>query len=600
MRQALWLAGILGGAIPALAQTASIPAPYSDTVTVTASLDEVEESSSGVTVSVIDQAELEARQSTEVADLLAAVPGLVVARSGSPGSVTSIFTRGANSNQTLVLWNGLVLNDPFFGGFDWAHLGTEGVERVEVARGPLSTIHGSSALGGAIQILTARSDGGRLRLEAGENSYGRAVVAGGHNAGALHLDLVATYRSGEGELENDFYDRQDLVARAEWNWANGARLGLLTRLEDSELGIPRSGAASTPRRRQESTSRNFALPFQGPAANWQLQALISSVSTDLLFQDPDSFFSLNETDAQRLRGRVVATRSLGTNLEWGLGGEWQEEEVSNRSTFGVNLDSDRQSTWASFGQARYRWRRASLEAAVRRDDHEAFGSEWSPSLAAVLEIGGQTRVRASYGEAFRAPALGELFFPFSGNPDLRPETSESLELSLEHTSGAWRWVAAAFDNRQRDLIEFDPRTFANVNVGRARSRGAEASVLYHRGPWRGRGSFTYLDAVNEETDQELLRRPSESASLWVSYQPADWTFSLTGRFVGKRSDLDPVTFARTRNSSHARVDLAVRWQALPKFSPQVRVENLADRQYQEVLGFPAPGRAFIGGVTLRL
>ncbi|MCH9650683.1 MAG: TonB-dependent receptor [Deltaproteobacteria bacterium] len=600
MRQALWLAGILGGAIPMLAQSQSNPTPYSESVTVTASLQEVEETDLGVTLSVIERSEIEARQSTEVADLIATIPGVAVARSGSPGSVTSVFTRGGNSNQTLVLWNGLVLNDPFFGGFDWAHLGTESADKIEVVRGPLSTLYGSSALGGAIQVLTAHNAGARVRLEAGENSYGRGAVAAGHDIGSLHFDLVATYRTGDGEIENDFYDRQDLVARAEWRWQNGATLGLLTRLDDSELGIPRSGATLTPRRRQESVSRNFALPFNGPVADWQLQAMVSSTSMDLEFTDPDSFFARNDTTAERRRGRVVGTTSLGSAVDIGIGGDWQDDEVSNESTFGVNLDRDSQSSWASFGQLRFRWKTVSLEAAVRRDDHQTFGSEWSPGVAVVVDAGPATRVRASYGEAFRAPALGELFFPFSGNPDLQPETTESLELSVEHTLGPWRLVAAAFDNRQRDLIEFDLQTFTNVNLGRVRSRGAEASVRYQGGPWRAMGSFTYLDAANQTDDEELLRRPRESASLWLAYQPSDWTFSFTGRFVGERPDLDPVTFTRTQNPSYTRLDLAVRWQAFPWMSPEVRVENLGDKEYQEVLGFPAPGRSFFGGVTLRL
>lgn len=600
MRQALWLAGILGGAIPLLAHAQTSPTAYSDSVTVTASLQEVEESDLGVTVSVIDRSEIEARQSTEVADLIATIPGVAVARSGSPGSVTSVFTRGGNSNQTLVLWNGLVLNDPFFGGFDWAHLGTESADKVEVVRGPLSTIYGSSALGGAIQVFTARDAGTRLRIEAGESSYGRAAVAAGQDIGSLHFDLVATYRTGDGEIENDFYDRQDLVARAEWRWQNGSTLGLLTRLDDSELGIPRSGATLTPRRRQESVSRNFALPFNGPIGDWQLQALISSTSTDLQFRDPDAFFARNDTSAERRRGRLVGTTSLSSALEIGLGGDWQDEEVSNESTFGVNLNRDSQSSWASFGQLRYRHKRVSLEAAIRRDDHQSFGSEWSPGVAVVFDAGTATRVRASYGEAFRAPALGELFFPFSGNPDLQPETTESLELSLEHTRGPWRLVVATFDNRLKDLIEFDLQRFTNVNLGRVRSRGTEASVRFQSGRWRAMGSFTYLEAVDQAEDEELLRRPRESASLWLAYQPSKWTFSLTGRFVGERPDLDPETFTRARNLDYTRLDLAMRWQALPWLSPEARIENLGDESYQEVLGFPAPGRSFIAGVTLRL
>ncbi len=599
MRHVFLLAGILGGAIPLLAQSQNPPATVFDSVTITASLEETPADEVGVSLTVIHRDEIDARQSTEVADLLATVPGLSVVQSGSPGTVTSVFTRGANSNQTLVLWNGMVLNDPYFGGFDWAHLGTEGIERIEVVRGPLSTLYGSSALGGTVQILTGRQNGGRLNLEAGEDSYGRGAFSGGRTMGRVHVDLVGTYRTGEGQLPNDFYDRQDFVGRVEWQWENGSTLGLLTRLEDTELGIPRGGAVLTPLRRQESLSRDVTLPFQGLAGAWGIQAALSNTSVDFRFRDPESSFSLNDTDIDRLRGRASASRSFGESWRLGFGGDWQEEEVSNRSTFGVNLDGARQKTWATFAQARYQRQRLSFEASLRRDDHEAFGSEISPGAALVLDLGSQTWLRASYGEAFRAPALGELFFPFSGNPELQPETTESFELSLEHRRGPWKLLAAAFDNRYRNLVDFAPVTFDNFNVGRARSHGVEASVGYQRGLWRVAGNATYLDAEDETTEEELLRRPQKSASLWIAFQPQDWSFSLTGRYVGERADVDPITFGTTRNDDYTRFDLAVRWQIFPRLALQGRIENLADESYEEVLGFPAPDRTFIGGVALQ-
>ena len=599
MRHVWLLAGILGGAIPSLASDSTSPPPtFSDSVVVTPSLEEALRQDSTASVTVVDRQQIEDRQATEVLRLLETVPGLAVVQSGSPGTATSLFSRGTSSTQTLVLWNGMVLNDPFFGGFDWAYLDAENVETVEVVRGPLSTLYGSDAMGGAVQVLTGRQRELRLGLEAGENAYGRGSFATGLGIGSFHGDVVATYRSGEGELDNDFFDGRTFVARGEWQATPGFLLGLTARFNDAELGIPRSGLTATPNRRQDSTSRDLAVPLDLLAGPWQLTAHLSRVATDFVFRDPDAFFSLNDTEGERLLARAVATRDLGGRSWLGVGGEWQDNEVTNFSTFGSNLDAASHENQAVFVQARLRRGPAVVEAALRYDDHEFFGSETSPGLGVALRLGAAATLRASYGEGFRAPSLGELFFPFSGNPALDAETSESYELALDGRQGSWAFTVAAFDSRQENLIEFDPLTRANVNRGRTRSRGLEGELTFQSNELLVAGTFTYLDAEDESTGEALIRRPRESASLRLVYRPGPTSLSLTGRYVGRRPDVDPVTFEGATNDGYVRLDLAARWQALDRLQPYGRLENLADEDYEEALGFPAPGRTFIGGLRL--
>jgi len=211
------LIGILGGVVPVVAQT---PQPQStlfeEAIVVTASLDEEQESDVPAAVSVIEAVEIEARQATEVAALLASLPAMTVVQSGSPGQVTSLFTRGTNSDQTLVLWNGVELNDPYFGGFNWAFMPTEGVGRVEAVRGPFSSLYGGDALGGVVQILSAPREGADLQLEGGENGYRRGQVSASTNFGSTHFEVAGHLRRGEGRVDNDFFDGEALMARADW------------------------------------------------------------------------------------------------------------------------------------------------------------------------------------------------------------------------------------------------------------------------------------------------------------------------------------------------------------------------------------------------
>src|SRR5204863_2385383 len=173
MRRILVLAGLLGGARPAFAQSvlpdssSSATQVFDDAIVVTAAATDESKDATPATVSVIAAPEIAARQATTVSELLRTVPGLALAQSGSAGHVTSLFVRGTDSNQTLVLWNGVPLNEPYFGAFDWSSFATEGVQRVEVVRGPFSALYGSAALGGVVQILSGTPPGLGLRLEGG-------------------------------------------------------------------------------------------------------------------------------------------------------------------------------------------------------------------------------------------------------------------------------------------------------------------------------------------------------------------------------------------------------------------------------------------------
>ncbi|HXO18795.1 MAG TPA: TonB-dependent receptor [Thermoanaerobaculia bacterium] len=607
MRQFLLVAGILGGGISAFAQTTPAPAPdspsaptFSETVVVSATLTPVQRDNVSAAVTVIDKQEIAARQARNLSDLVATVPGLAVVTAGSPGQQTSLFTRGTDSNQTLLLWNGLQLNDPYFGGVNWQFVPTDGVERVEVARGPFSALYGSNAVGGVISVVTGSARGGSLHVEGGDNGYFRGGLAGGWNALGGHADVAGHVRRGDGEIANDFFDSEELVARELWTVAPGMSLGLLARGNESQTGIPFSGDTPTPHRRISWNEREVAVPWNVERGDWTVETQLSDVRFDNTYRDPDdpSGFTAGDTRSQALRGRTVASWQAGRDLRLSFGTEAERLQVTDSSSFGVNLDGAHQRTWAAFGEAGYGAGPLRLDVGLRRDDNDVYGGQTSLRLGGVASLGAGTRLRASYGEAFRAPSLGELFFPFSGNPDLQPERSRSYELGLERDAGPWRFALTGFENRQRNLIDFDFATFRDVNVGRARSRGAEGEVTYRHGMVTVRLNGTRLSARDLTTGQPLLRRPNESANLFLALLPARWTLSLTARQVGERPDVDPITFAPRRNPGYLRLDLAASFRALSWLSPYARIDNAGDRKYAEALGFPTPGRTLIGGLAV--
>jgi vitamin B12 transporter len=367
MRPALALAGLVGVASPVLiqpihaqpgdrvadpasievsaaAETAEpVATTYGEGLVVTATLDEEAAEEIPASISVIGAEEIAARQAAGAAELLRTVPGVHVARSGSPGKVTSLFVRGAASTQTLVLWNGLRLNDPMFGGYDWAFLPTEGVERIEVVRGPFSALYGGDAAGGVVQVLTGRRRGLSLRLEGGEDGYRRGALAAGFGGDGssqqrLHLDLTGHLRRGDGELDNDFFDGEEATARLSFEPAPGASLGLLARASDSEVGVPLGGFGGTPTPQQTNRreSRELAAPFRLDRAGWELEGHAGWITGDFVVTDPGDPFAAGATDAETAVGRAVATwrparRFGGADLWIAGGGEWQEQEASTVS-----------------------------------------------------------------------------------------------------------------------------------------------------------------------------------------------------------------------------------------------------------------------------
>lgn len=617
MRAILLAAGILGGAMPSPAQTPNgAPPAFDESILVTATLEAEDPEEVPASVTLIDRDEIEDRQATGVAELLRTVPGVDVARSGSPGKVTSTFIRGANSNHTLVLWNGVRLNDPFFGGFDWAFLPTEGVSRVEVVRGPFSALYGSQAIGGVVQVVTAPAPGARVRLEGGSRDHLRGSASAAIRTGPVLLEAAGHVRRGDGVLDNDFFDGEEGTVRAAWQVSPGASVGLVARANRSEIGLPFDFMGQpSPERRQERDSVQLAVPLTWSSGPWQVEARLDRTAVDLAVRDPDDPSAASDTEAERTGGRVVVTRRLGgeDGGSWAaVGADWQREEVSDATAFGVNLDDRSQSTRSAFGELFLRAGRWTLDLGLRQDDHDTFGGETSFKAGAAVRLTPGLRLRGSYGEGFRAPSVGDLFFPGFGNPELEPERSESYELGADwrpgsgrssgsgESSGAggavagpWRISLVAFQTDLDDLIVFDFVRSLPLNLGRARTRGLELAAGYEGRAFALRTSATYQDPEDLESGEQLLRRPEEKADAVLTFRPAEaWTVNAVGRYVGERPDFGEAL------ESYTTFDLAASFRATRALEPYARVENVLDEEYREVAGFPAPGRTWVVGLGL--
>jgi vitamin B12 transporter len=589
------------------------PQRLTDQIVVTASeLPETVESTPA-SVTVITKEDIDRRAARDVADLLREVPGIFLARSGSPGKATSLFTRGAASTQTLVLWNGIEINNPYFSGYDWGRFSAAGVEQIEIVRGPFSALYGSEAMAGVINILTApRANGWRAEIESGAHGLRNAGVGGTYASDVLQLSGAYEHREDDGFAPNDDFRQNSGNAMVRWSPAKSFSLGAAFRHTSFDLGIPfNTNAAGTaivpsPGRRQDGTETQIAIPLALMLGGVSFEASVSEARRRENFSDPQDPFGLTttNTDSTSRRARLLARAktALGTIV---AGGEIERAEVDDVTNFGPNFENRRRRDRSLVFEDRYthpmaRGARLELSVGVRHDDFEEFGTETSPRIAAAIVAGG-TKWRAAFGRGFRAPSLGELYYPFFGNANLKAERNRSIEVGWDTALGRdGIFSATYFNSRDRELITFSPVTFVSENIGRVRSDGVELGVVEHVSPSLYTAiSYTYLHRNEDEaTGQRLLRRPKHSGSIFVGYRAGAVDTNIVIQRTGVRDDLLPTApYSRIANPGFTTIDANVQHRG-ERFTPFVKVENLRDARYEEVRGYAAPRRRVIVGLRV--
>lgn len=604
-------------------------------------------------VTTISGEELRARGVHFVQDALREVPGVTVVQGGSYGGVSSLFLRGGESDYVKVLVDGVPVNQAG-GAYDWASLTTDNIDRVEVLRGPASVIYGSDAVSGVVQIFTRRGLGGFSAEAGGETGSfgtlnGQAGILGG--APGLSYSAHASRLSTDGiyAFNNDF---DNTVLSGSVRGLPDARTDatVSVRYSDNRYHFPTDFAGVPADSNQANTGQALSLGADAGRRlgnRSELRVTAGGSRSDAGFDDrPDhpgdtlgfGFASHRQSRADRgnLDARINGVLSPTLTVTVGSQVEHESERQSGETTsnFGSIVTTpdtpfDRERTTVG-GYTQGVMDLASgvaLNLNARVDHNSAFGTFFTYRAGAAYRLGPQTRVRASVGRAFKAPTFCEQFCeaPFVvGDSTLRPERSASWEAGIEQglaggTVSAW---ATYFDQRFRDMVVYDggvaPGAPTYRNGAAARSYGVETGLRTSLG--RGitaTASYTYLRSKASDdgglptasfaSGDRLIRRPAHSASLAARgrlFNRASLGGSVS--YVGKRDDVDFNQFpsARVELPAYTLVDVAVAIDFLaqrygrPGLSAVVRVENLFNEDYDQVVGFPGRPRGVFGGVKV--
>ena len=613
------------------------------TITATRSAEPVVTIASSVTV--LDGAELRRAGVATVVEALRGVPSVVMAQAGGRGAQTSLFLRGGESDYVRVLVDGVAINQAG-GAVDLANMTTENVERIEVVRGPSSVLYGSDAMTGVIQIIT-RHGAGPAHLAAEARGGSRDAMLGSLEARAGNQRVAFSagiQREGVDGVDdlNNRYEHTSASGRLSLGLGSRGDLQLAARHRDGVFHFPTDGSGAATDSNQFQYSRLTAVSADAGrrlSRGLELRALLSlAFGRDSSDNRPDSpgdttgFFA-SESRRDNLRRTAELRANIGAGrLVLTPGIAIESERVTNRGSFQADFGSGTtpEATLSRTNRAGYLQAVAnngpvSVQAGLRLDDNQRFGSFTTWRAGASWRVSSATRLRVNAGTAFKEPTFDENYSTaFSnGNPGLEPEQTTSIEAGIERWLGTRaRLSVTGFTQRFRDLIQYtfmtaqpaDPNYY---NVAAARASGAETQLDVMPGTAITiTAQYTYtkttvadsgFDGTVFAEGNRLLRRPAHTATLGLELRPARrFTIGARAVYVGDRDDLDfsVVPTARVQLGAYARADAWLSAVVLGGDAARgalaltARVENLTGTAYQEIYGFRTPGRRLMLGARV--
>ncbi|MEO8576881.1 MAG: TonB-dependent receptor [Gemmatimonadales bacterium] len=596
-------------------------------------------------VTVLSGGDLRARGITRVVDALRAVPGAAVVQSGSYGSVTSLFLRGGESRYTKVMIDGVAVNSPG-GYFDFSHLTTDNIERIEVVRGPASVVYGADAVSGIVRIFT-RQGRGKLTVSADgragtlKTREGGVEISGANPRARYSIGGGAHRTDGILPFNNEYYNGT-LSGSAGFTPADGTDALVTARYTTAEFHYPTDFTGAVVDSNSYRVQHRLTVGVDATtklAESIKGRLLVGTNEVSDLSEDIAIPFgaSVREHSSSMSRNKRRTAEAglvflLPSTTTLNIGGEYLDERersvnsagpVGGAATPTSRFNADRRNK-AVYSELIGSAEGATYTLAARRDDNSDYDAFTTYRVGTSVPIGVSTRFRGSLSTSFNAPAFNQIrpsLFTV-GSPDLKPERARSWEAGIEQAliDGILRASAGYFNQRFSDLIQYvsgGPPTYLGsyANLAGAESNGYEGEItLTPVNAWSATAAYTYAKprvtkissgySGDLTEGQALLRRPQHSGNAAVTWSKVGTgSLSAIASYVGERPDLDFNQFPSPTVTlpAYIKLDFAVSKDIIRDekgkgaISLTFRVENALDKKYEDVLHFPAPRRTFLFG-----
>ena len=573
----------------------AFPAYAAETVIVTATrtAEMVDETLAPVTV--ITRKEIEDLQASSVADVLRTVPGVILTNNGGLGQATSLFLRGTNSGHVTVLVDGVRVGSATLGTTPFELIPLAQVEKIEIVRGPRSSLYGANAIGGVIQIFTR--PGAANKTMSAKSSLGtdgfRELTAGFVSNSKAGISVRFSHLGSDGfdactgaaggcyvdEPDRDGHEKSALAVRFDRQLSAGAELGLHFMYSNADTDYDGSFSNKTETAMRVIGGRLVL----DPSTNWR--------STVAVGQSLDG--------AEDFKDRVFSSRfeTLRNSLSWqndvalgstGLltaGVDYQNDTVDSDTVFAV---TSRDNTGV-FIQYQKDVERYGVQWALRYDDNEQFGDYTTGSVTLGVDTGKDQRATVFYGTAFKAPTFNDLYYPSWGSPVLEPEESNTVDLGYRVLLPGGRWTVNVFQTNIDELIAYDPIAAGPANINQAQIGGVEVGLAMSGDAWRWSSALTLLDTEQKSganRGRELPRRPSEALSLNISRDLGRYGTGMQITFNGKTYDDLANTSLLDR---YVVVDLVGHWKMTDNWWLNGKIKNVFDEDYETAAYYRQPG-----------
>lgn len=625
--------------ISVFSQTDSVKTILNEIV-ITATKSETPYYQIGSSMSIINSDLIQQKQLKTIVDVLKEIPGLSITQLGGPGKQTSVFMRGTNSNHVLVILDGVELNDPSSpsNAFDFSSLNVYDISRIEVVRGSQSTLYGSEAIGGVINIITKKGNSKPqyyFEGEAGSNNYYRTSFSALGEYEKLNYSVFASRAESKGiSVANSIYGNNEKDGFANTNFSTNLEYGFNENWKVNFIYKFLKSNADLDQNDKLGDDPNFTFRQEEHIVKLNLSSLLFNGLWKQDFSVSQIRRFANAFDLPDVVHKNSSSDSYNNGSRFKI--DWQNNLFlmnQNILTFGFDSETEKanssyssNSDWGPFNsvfpnqstntlgiylQDQFEYDKSFfLTAGFRYDSHKKFGSVTTFRIAPVYFVKEtNTKIRSSYGTGFKAPSLYYLFDPAFGNSELKPEKSKSFDIGIDQffNNGNNSLSITYFINNIQDMFGFD-KNFKTVNIAKAKTSGVEFNATAKINEITLTGNYTYTNAIDDyelspEYKQELLRRPKNQFYFYSNYNiNQNFDLNLSIKYVGKRIDKDFSSFPSKRITlpDYTLINLATSYKVNNLITIYGRIENLFDKKYEDVLYYGTLGRSFYLGVDFSL